>query len=196
MPPSKAWSPSRACPERVLEAGAPEPPQEGALQEAVGVLDRGRLRDHHQQADVGGEEEVERGRARAGAEIDDEVVHRQPLHLLDEARALRRPRVGDPARIALARDQPQPGDGGLDDDVLDLRHALLEEIGQGDARPLDADEGVHVGAAEIGIEQDHPFAQRRQVDGDVGREQRLAGAALAPTHRDDPLCRPVSDREE
>src|SRR5262249_41508717 len=49
----------------------------------------------------------------------------------------------------------------------------------------DADEAVEVGAAEIGVEEDDALAERREEDGDVGGDERLAGAALAATDGDD-----------
>ena len=93
--------------------------------------------------------------------------------------------IGRPQRIAFARDQAEPVDRGLDDAVLDARHALVEEVAERHLGPLDADEGVQVGAAEIGVDEHHALAELRQVDAEVGGEQRLADAALAAADGDD-----------
>ena len=63
--------------------------------------------------------------------------------------------------------------------------ALVEEVAERHRGPLDADEGVQVGAAEVGVDEDDLLAELRQVDAEVGGEQRLADAALAAADGDD-----------
>ena len=101
MPPSKVRSTGSLS----SLAHVAQPAQKRALDEAEGVLDAGRLGHDHQHADVRDEEEVERDEAGAGRQIADEVVDVELAHLVDEAVLRRRPRVGRPQRIALARDQ-------------------------------------------------------------------------------------------
>ena len=155
------------------------------LDEAEGVLDAGRLGDDDEDADVRDQEEVERDEARAGRQIADEVVGVDLANLVDQAVLRRRARIGRPQRIAFARDQAEPLDRRVDDAVLDARHALVEEVAERDLGALDADEGVEVGAAEIGVDEHHALAELREVDAEVGGEQRLSDAALAAADGDD-----------
>ncbi len=160
-------------------------PQKRRFDEAEGVLDAGGLGHHHQDADVRHQEEVERDEAGAGRQIADEVVGVDLAHLVDEAVLGGRARIGGPQRIAFAGDEAEPLDRRLDYAILDARDPLVEEVAERDLGALDADEGVQVGAAEIGVDEDDAFSQLRQVDAEVGGEQRLSDAALAPADGDD-----------
>ena len=131
------------------------------------------------------EKKIERDEARARRQIADEIVGVDLAHLIDEAVLGGRARIGGPQRIALARDETETLDGGVDHAVLDARDALVEEVAQRHRRALDADEGVQVGAAEIGVDEDDALAELREVDAEVGGEQRLADAAFAAADGDD-----------
>ena len=64
------------------------PPPEGRLDEAVGVLDGGRLGDQHQHPVVGDQEEVEGVGVGAGAEVEDDVVGVEGLDVAEQPELL------------------------------------------------------------------------------------------------------------
>ena len=147
---------------------------------------RGRLGHHHQHAEVRDQEEVERDEARARRQIADQVVDVELAHLVDAGDSWS-PAAGWPPTADRPRRRPGPGPStDVSTTQSSMRgDALVEEVAQRHRRAFDADEGVQVGAAEIGVDEHDALAQLRQVDGQVGREQRLADAALAATDGDD-----------
>ena len=97
-----------------------QPPDEAALDEAIGGLDRRRIGERHQDGDVGGQPEIERqGRVRR-AEIDDHVVD---LERGDRRQRrlgrLLRPRRAEGA--AFAADEAHAGDRRVDDELAEAR---------------------------------------------------------------------------
>jgi hypothetical protein len=171
--------------ERVEAADVAQAAQKRALHETEGVLDGGGLGYDDQETDVRDQEEVEGDEARSRRQIANEEIDVELAHLGEQAVLGGRLGIGGPQRIAFAGDEAEAAHGGLDDAVLDARNALVEEVAQRDLGPLDADEGVQVGAAQIGVDQDDALAELRQVYGEVGGEQRLADAALAAANGQD-----------
>jgi hypothetical protein len=80
---------------------------------------------------------------------------------------------------ACAADQPQLLGVGGHHDLVEAGDPAGEEVGQSQRWVGDAEEGVEVRPAEIGVHQHHPRAAPGEEDGEVGGDHRLADAPLA-----------------
>ena len=99
--------------------------------------------------------------------------------------ALRQKGIKTPVLVLTARDTLD--DRGVDDALLDALHTLIEEIAQCHVRPLHADEGMEVGAAEVGVERGGRNAQgvvHRRAHEACACRRRRRGGGTAPAHEE------------
>ena len=66
-----------------------------------------------------------------------------------------------------------------------MRVTLRHHVGQRSLRLVDAEAGVEVGPSEVHVDQGDAVPGPGQRDAEVGRDQRLADAALAAAHGHD-----------
>ena len=159
------------------------------LHHRVGVHQRGRLGADDQQRFLGGAHEEQHVVADAGARIDQHQVE----HVLDPVQRRAQPQLlllvqaGQRLHARAARQDLHPV-RALDQHVLD-RHAMPSSSDADVVLGLEPEDDLHVGQAQVGVDDQHALAgpgrQHRQVGGHVG----LAHAALAAGHRDDPQAR-------
>ena len=137
-----------------------EPPVERALDEAVAVLDRRRLRHHRQQRDVGDQEEVDDVVRRARPQVDEHDVHVERAELVEDAHLLLVVDVGRPQHVGGAADQAQAGGRRVHHHVLDALDPPLDEVAERARRRGQAQARVQVRAAEVGVDEDDPRPMR------------------------------------
>jgi hypothetical protein len=155
------------------------------LHQRVGVGDRRRFVAHHHQALLGGTHETQHRIRDAGRGVDQQHVHPGT----DRAEGVDQPGVLEAARArpsTACRRMPDDADaaGPVEHDVLEAAFTG-EHVGEVALGPQ-AQQHVHVGQPEVGIEQcttRRPCAASAilEVDGDAG----LADTALAAGDGDD-----------
>jgi hypothetical protein len=158
------------------------------LEEVVGVLDRGRFRHHDQDALPRCEEEVEDVEACPGAEIQDHVIDLESVDVAEDFALLAIVGIGHLDQGFGAGHQPDVVDWRCCHHLAKGTHSLRDEVGQICLGARHAEQGVEVGAAEIGIDECDALVQIRDRSGDVGRDDRLPDSAFATT--DGPDARP------
>ena len=132
--------------------------------------------------DLGAREELrhrQRDVAGAGRHVDDEVVGLAPVHVGEELlERLVQHRAAPDDRLVLAgeeahRDERDAVGFGRDDHVVDDGR-----------RPVDAEHARHREAPHVGVDRGDLVAALRERDREVGRDRRLADAALARRDRE------------
>ena len=130
----------------------------------------------HQHRDVGGQPQVQRQRRIGRPEIDDHVVdverrdrRQRPLGRLRGREA--------PNALPSPRDQPDAGDRRVDDQLVEAGRLAAQELAEPARRTRRAEQLVQRAARGIGVQRDDLLPRLRQVDGDVGGQQRPPGAA-------------------
>ena len=175
--------PGRVRDQPIEAADGAQAADERALREAVGRLDRRRVGDRDQDRDVGRQPQVQRQRRIGRSEIEHDVVDvqrrdRRQRHLGRHARAR------GAERAAVARDQPDAGDRRVGDQLAEPAGLAAQELAESARRPRRAQQLVKRAARRVGVERHHLLPRLRQVDRDVGRQQRAAGAAASRGERD------------
>ena len=152
--------------------------------EAVGRLDRRRIGQRDQDRDVGGQPQVERQR-RVGRARDRAPRSRRPAPRSRPASPWRSACGARGAeRAAVARDQPTPATGVSTISSPSPVGLAAQELAEAARRPRRAQQLVQRAARRIGVERDDLLRRLRQVDRDVGGEQRAPGAAAPDAERD------------
>ncbi|MBK6463467.1 MAG: hypothetical protein IPF92_21050 [Myxococcales bacterium] len=174
--------------EAIARQRAAEGPAVGRSEEAVGRLDRRGLGHGDADGHVGREHHVDRERARAGADVDDQDVRRdraearQPTHLPTAAERGRRRQ-----RVNRRREQLEAGHDRADERLLEGGVAVFLEV-VGVARGGDTEVGVEVRARGIGVDQDDRLAELGKVHAEVLGDQALAHSP-APAADDEESAR-------
>ncbi len=159
---------------------------EGGFDEVVGVLHRGGFRNNDQNAAVRDEEEVEHVDSGAGPEVEDDMICIELLDVTEDSALLSVFRVGHLEQRIGAADQVEARDRGAQDDVVEVGNSPVEIVRKGEFRIGHAEEGVEVGAAEIGINNDDSLAALGEDHTEVCGEDRFAHTALTSADRPDP----------
>jgi len=79
-----------------------------------------------------------------------------------------------------AADEVQVGDGGLDDDVVDVLHTPVQEVRQRHLAHADAEGGMEVGPAQVRVTSRTFFFDAGEGDADVAGDQLLPIPPLPP----------------
>ena len=170
----------------VREALPLEALQERGTHEAKHQLDRRRIGNADEQADIGFEEQLERRRRNRARDRRRDPIGWQLVQLLGDHAHLRGPRVRHPRRIVGAADQLHARYVRRDGEVGEWRTAGCQRLGEAALGPRHACEEMQVQRAERGIDQDDALADRREKDADVRGDEALAGAAFAAAYREYP----------
>ncbi len=85
-----------------------------------------------------------------------------------------------------AADQVETRDRGAQDDVVEVGNPPVDVVGEGELGIGHTEEGVEVGAAEIGIDDDDSLTALGEHHAEVGGEDRFADTALTSADRPDP----------
>ena len=174
-------------------AGRAQAAEQRALDEAVAVLDRRRLRRHHHQVDVRHQEEVDDVERGPRPQVHQDDVRVDGLQPAQQPHLLLVLDVGGGQEVGGAADQAQPREVRLHRDVLDALHAAQDEVGEGALGRGHAEAGVQVRAAEVRVDQHHTLAQPRQLPAQGGGDDGLADPALAAAHRPHLAARRAGD---
>ena len=95
-------------------------------------------------------------------------------------------RVGHLEQSMGAADKVKAGNGGVQDDVVEAGNSTVDVVGEGELGIGHTEDGVKIGAAEIGIDHDDSFAAFGEHHAEVGGEHRFADATLTSADRPDP----------
>ena len=160
-----------------------------AFEEGIGVDLGGRLGVADNESLVGHDEEIEGVETGSRAKVDEDIIGLQQFQLpLETHFALVRD-VGQPDHVAAAADEPKVFARCVEEDIVEVFDMPVQKIGESELGTLDIEDGMKVGAAEIGIHQDDPVSHGGERHSDIGGNRGLAGAALSPGESPDTFGR-------
>jgi hypothetical protein len=163
--------------------GALQQAQHTRLEKGVGVEDRSGIRRGDEQTRPGGEEEIEGVERRTRTEIEDDEVGGELIDLLEQGELPPVREVGSTAEQTVTGDEKQSLLRGRNDELLHRVHLPVDEMADSGVAIANAENGVEVASPEVEVDEDYRLLLLRQSDAQIGRQERLADAALSACDR-------------
>ena len=164
--------------------GAVKHPEEGGLNEGVGVQYGGRFRCYDNESCQRCEEKVHRVVIGPGSQIEKHKVCNQIRELANNLLFLEEGQIRGAGQQRITRDKKEPREGGFHQERLQGFGLLVDVIADTEVCILHAQTGVEIRRAEVEVHQDDGLPGTGQQHTEVCRENGLADAAFAARYRD------------
>ncbi len=139
-------------------------PIEAHLQKTVGTFNGAWLRYRNEESDFSEEEKIHDVERDTGPNIQEDEIRLNLANPIQEARFLKILEICRRQKIVGATNQAQIGDTGVDDDIFNLVHPMMEEICQREVGRRNPKGRVEVRPSKVGIDDDHLLTSPSQAD--------------------------------